>query len=86
MLWHVSERNTVTSNVSERILNLVKTRVNQAVDFDSDLYSCGFHSLMMMELVVEIEGEFGIELPPEALSRDRLRSIAKITQSVEALL
>jgi acyl carrier protein len=73
-------------NVSERILNLVKKRVNRVIEFDTDLYKNGFDSLMMMELVVDIESEFGVELPPEALARDRLRSIAKITQSVEALL
>lgn len=73
-------------SVSERILNLAQKRVNHALEVDSDLYGDGFDSLMMMELVVDVEGEFGIELPPAALSRDRLRTIVKIAQSVEALL
>jgi len=74
------------SSVSQRILNLVKKRVNHVIEIDTDLYGNGFDSLLMMELVVDIEAEFGIELPPVALTRDRLRTIAKITQSVEALL
>lgn len=41
---------------------------------------------MIVELVVEIESSFNIEIPPEGLSKDRLRSASTIAASIQGLL
>jgi acyl carrier protein len=73
------------NNTIAKILELAQKRTSISLNEDTDLFRSGYDSLMIMELVVEVESLFNIEIPPEGLSKDRLRSVAAIAASIQGL-
>ncbi len=74
------------NNVIEKVLELAQKKVSLPLEAETDLFHSGYDSLMIVELVVEIESSFNIEIPPEGLSKDRLRSASTIAASIQGLL
>ena len=38
---------------------------------ESDLFACGMDSLAMMQLLLHLERDFAVRIPPEEMTRDR---------------
>ena len=68
------------------VLEIAQKKVSSPLTEELDLFKSGYDSLMIMELVVEVEAAFHVEIPPEGLSKDRLRSVAAIASSIKDLL
>lgn len=57
---------------------------NQDLQDDVDIFASGFvNSLFAMQLVLFLEGEFGIELGQEDLKLDNFRSIIALADLIE---
>ncbi len=57
---------------------------NHELDDGVDIFASGFvNSLFAMQLVLFMEGEFGIELGNEDLDRDNFRSINALSNLLE---
>ena len=52
------------------------------IGFEDDLYKLGLSSLATVNVMLEIEGRFDIEIPDEALTRDTFRTIASLAALV----
>ncbi|MCG8501291.1 MAG: acyl carrier protein [Firmicutes bacterium] len=72
--------NKMDAILKEMVLKFLETDAQMAenIDENEDLSEYGFNSLRAMELVVNIEDEFGIELEDEDLLIDNLDTIAKL--------
>lgn len=72
--------NKMDAILKEMVLQFLETDAQMAenIDENEDLSEYGFNSLRAMELVVNIEDEFGIELEDEDLLIDNLDTIAKL--------
>lgn len=57
---------------------------NQDLPDDVDIFASGFvNSLFAMQLVLFVEGEFGVELGNEDLNLDNFRSINALADLIE---
>lgn len=72
--------NKMDAILKKMVLKFLETDAQMAenIDENEDLSEYGFNSLRAMELVVNIEDEFGIELEDEDLLIDNLDTIAKL--------
>ena len=53
---------------------------------DADLYEAGMTSHASVNVMLALEGEFGIEFPDEMLTRNMFESIAAMQSAVEELI
>lgn len=53
---------------------------------DQPLYDAGLNSLDMVNLMLAVEGEFDLEIPPQHMTPENFRSVAAIGRLVEALV
>ena len=51
---------------------------------DGDLFAAGLDSMAVMQLVVAVEDEYGVELGPDDLTRDNLATPAKLAALIAA--
>lgn len=51
---------------------------------DGDLFAAGLDSTAVMQLVVAVEDEYGVELTPEELTRENLATPAKLAALISA--
>lgn len=73
------------NNIIDKVLEIAQKKVSTPLEAETDLFHSGYDSLMIMELVVDVEAFFDIEIPPEGLSKDRLRSAKAIAASIQGL-
>lgn len=66
----------------EAILRRVMEIENQEMDGDADLSELGLTSLSLIEVIVVIEEELGIEMDDEDLLLDRLNTLNKVEACV----
>ena len=52
---------------------------------DDDLYAAGLSSMSTVQVMVEIERHFRIELPDELITRDLFSSIAALARAVRTV-
>ncbi len=52
----------------------------------TDLYALGLTSFAAVRVLLAVEREFHVELPPEMLNRETARSIEAIAQALHAVL
>jgi acyl carrier protein len=55
------------------------------VSGDADLRSLGLDSMRVVQLLLEIEGRLGVEIPDEKLVTDTFRTINLIVAAVESV-
>ena len=78
-------------NAAERVTTLVrqllaKRNLDRPVGADESLTACGLSSLDVVNLMLAVEGEFGIKIPDRDVTPTNFRSIASIKALVRALL
>ncbi|HXQ47726.1 MAG TPA: phosphopantetheine-binding protein [Caulobacteraceae bacterium] len=61
---------------------LVRKKARADVGIDEDLLDCGLTSLDMVNLMLAVEDEFGIEIPQSQMTPDNFRTIAAIDRLV----
>lgn len=49
---------------------------------DGDLFSAGLDSMAVMQMVVAVEDEYGVELTPEDLTKETLASPASLAKLI----
>jgi acyl carrier protein len=81
----------VTDRVKERVPAVVqdilqRRAVNRAVLADEDLREAGLNSLDMVNLMLAVEAEFGLEIPDTDMTLRNFRSIAAIEAFVNSML
>jgi acyl carrier protein len=89
----------VASNAKDCVKNRVKERVpavvqdilqrravDRAVLADEDLREAGLNSLDMVNLMLAVEAEFGLEIPDTDMTLRNFRSIAAIEAFVNSML
>jgi acyl carrier protein len=52
---------------------------------DDDLRACGLSSLGLVNLMLSVETEFGLEVPEQEMTPANFRTIARIVELVDAL-
>ncbi|MFI0855561.1 acyl carrier protein [Streptomyces sp. NPDC021098] len=73
--------------IEQAISAFVSERVNTEVPADQDLFTSGLVSSMFaMELVVQLEQEFSVQILGDDLKRDNFRTIEAMTALVGRLL
>ena len=77
-------------NAAERVTTLVrqllaKRNLDRPVGADESLTACGLSSLDVVNLMLAVEGEFGIKIPDRDMTPTNFRSIASIAALVGAL-
>jgi D-alanine--poly(phosphoribitol) ligase subunit 2 len=78
----------MTEGVQARVQAIaVRVLGTAAVDPDVDLIEQGLlDSLGLVELLVGVEQEFELEIPPEELQVERFRSVNAMTELVESMI
>lgn len=80
---------------TDRILDIMrevlrksgKTASISKVDVQTDVLAEGFiDSLGLMDVMLEVERQFGISIPPARLSGSKISSAAKISETIEDLV
>lgn len=73
--------------VEERMLDLIEEVCDDEVireERDIDLFEAGLlDSMAAIELLVGIESEFGVVIPPTVVEREEMNSVNKIIHQVE---
>lgn len=72
----------------DKLIELIKRCGNEMMEFDIDeetnlVEDLGYSSLNLIELIVELEMEFGIEIPDEVLNIETLSMFKNIFTVVE---
>ena len=52
---------------------------------DDDLRACGLSSLGLVNLMLSVEAEFGLEVPEQEMTPTNFRTIARIVELVDGL-
>jgi acyl carrier protein len=96
--WSVQERTvngvmstTIAPDTHERVRGLVgdilqRRAISRPVRIDEDLREAGLNSLDMVNLMLAVEAEFGLEIPDTDMTLRNFRSIAAIEAFVSSLL
>lgn len=76
----------LSASINEQIRALFSEVLNIEVPSDeTDLIDGGFlDSLALVELLVEIEARFGVAMPLDDLDIDDFRSVARISEVIQA--
>ncbi len=69
-------------NTFEEIKKLVKAKTGKDITIESNLKDIGIDSLDLLDLVVEAEGIFGIEISDEELLK--LNTIQDVVNAIDA--
>lgn len=71
--------------IREKIAKVLNININlvNAVDEQENLRKFDFNSIRLVELVVELENEFGIEFSDDDLLLESMDTIAKIKKLIE---
>jgi acyl carrier protein len=80
-----------TDRVKDRVVRIVqdilqRRAVSHAVLADEDLREAGLNSLDMVNLMLAVEAEFGLEIPDTDMTLRNFRSIAAIEAFVNSML
>jgi betaine-aldehyde dehydrogenase len=75
-----------TGDLRERISRLFAERLNLEIpSADTDLFDSGaLDSMAFVELLAQLEGEFGVEVALGDIAMDNFRSIERIAAFIEA--
>jgi acyl carrier protein len=65
---------------------LAKRKLPAAAEVDQDLHDLGLTSLDMVNLMLAVEDEFGVEIPQRQMTPDNFRSIAAIERLVDIVV
>lgn len=57
--------------------------VTEPLTAQTDLFACGLDSLALMQLLLHVEREFGVAVPPEAVKREHFASVAALARWLE---
>ena len=68
--------------ISSCVLGIDKNQITESTDLMEDL---GFESVNLVELIVDIENEFGIEIEDEFLDIEVLSSFNRLVDMLEKL-
>ncbi|BDS07764.1 hypothetical protein NT6N_28040 [Oceaniferula spumae] len=71
---------------TEEIRILISDRLfplNENFAADADLYAEGLDSMALMQLILGLEQEFGVQVLPEDLDREHFKTLQAIAQLVE---
>lgn len=82
-MWKQSE---VKEKIVEIVNELMKNVNIELSQLDDDLVEFGLDSIIFVQLIVEIEEVFQVDVPDKALYISELNTINKITKLVEILL
>ena len=79
-----------TTDVTDRVAQLVhrimsKQALTQTIGHNDDLRASGLSSLGLVNLMLSVEMEFGLEIPEREMTPANFRSIARIADLVAAL-
>lgn len=79
-----------TVNTEEKVLDMLEDICDDDAvreERDIDLFDAGLlDSMAAIELLVAIEGEFGVQIAPTAVDRDEMNTVNKIIHQIEVRL
>jgi acyl carrier protein len=86
-----SQANAAADDVTTRIRSILKEHGRLGADAATlsttdDLYAAGMTSHANVNIMLALEGEFGVEFPDEMLKRGTFDSIASIQRAVTQLM
>lgn len=55
--------------MQEEIIKIIKEKTNKTPKVTDRLFRSGLSKIAVLELVMEIEGKFGVQIPDEELAR-----------------
>ena len=82
----ISSITFIEFKICEIMRNIVKDSENIPIALDSKLLDMGIDSLIFIEMIVEIENEFGIEFVGDKLNQKEFDSVQSLVQYVYSLL
>lgn len=84
----VYARTVTTDEITQTVRALVARRSSEpevTPDTETPLTELGVDSLGVVALIVDLEGEFAVRLPPTAITRETFHSVGSIAAAVRAL-
>ncbi len=73
----------IQTGLAQRIADILSVET-ESVDVDAPLHTLGIDSMRMVEILVFIEKEYGVDLMGAGLRREDMESIAALARSVES--
>jgi len=73
---------TIRAELAQRIADILSVDV-ECVDVEAPLHTLGVDSMRMVEMLVFIEQQYGVDLMAADLQREEVSSIAALAHSVE---
>lgn len=82
---------TTATDLTPRIRRVLKEHAALGADAaslqpDADLYQAGMTSYASVNVMLALEGEFGVEFPDQMLTRNVFNSITSIQSALEELM
>jgi acyl carrier protein len=76
-------------NTAERLLKILSTVANRDITLDqvhdkNMVEQLGLNSIDALEILIRVEGEFGIQIEDDDLSIDLVQSIVKLEDYIES--
>ncbi|MCI8371884.1 MAG: acyl carrier protein [Lachnospiraceae bacterium] len=82
-MWKNNEIKEIIVDIIKELIKDISLDLLQA---DADLVDLGLDSVVFVQLIVELEEKFQVDVPDEVLFISELNTINKMTQLVENLL
>jgi acyl carrier protein len=77
---------TVTDRVAALVRRVTASQsIAKPIGPDDDLRACGLSSLGLVNLMLSVEAEFGLEVPEQEMTLTNFRTIARIVELINAL-
>jgi acyl carrier protein len=77
---------TVTDRVAALVRRVMGSQsIAKPIGPDDDLRACGLTSLGLVNLMLSVEAEFGLEVPEQEMTPANFRTIARIVELVNTL-
>jgi len=74
---------TIQTELTQRIADILSVEPD-AVDAEAPLHTLGVDSMRMVEMLVFIEKQYGVDLMAAGLKREDVASVAALARSVES--
>jgi len=73
--------------LEKQLVHLVRERLLETApgfNADSNLYDCGLDSMAIMQLLILVEEEYGVELPEAELTRQNFSTVRHVAGLIRA--
>ena len=82
---HTNSQDSTTTRVRDIVVRLLAERAPDALANDASLATAGLSSLDMVNLMIQIESDFDITIPPRLVTPKTFNSVDSIVQMIRTV-